>query len=157
MGSKTKIQITALAVLLLGSLSPLALLLNQPTWLARFSTLGTIPLPLVFDAPKGYQFWSNQYHLSITTMKDEVIEIPVTKELYQAFPRNTIIFNALAIPLVMIPIQDPLQWKPVAQYLFCPPKAPLINYLISPPVDVKKVKITITGAQKIWQEEVKCL
>lgn len=157
MGQKTQTKIIALLVLLLGGLSPLALLLNQPAWLARLSTLGTIPLPLVFDTPKGYQFWSNQYHLTLTTSENETIEIPITKELYRSFPKNTIVFNSVAIPLVMIPIQEPAQWKPVANYLFCQKPSPLIPYIVNKDITVKKVKILISGSSQSWQEEVKCL
>ena len=132
---------------------------NLPKLIALSQGSAVVPIPLVFDAPQGYQFWQNNYHASITFEGKRVIEIPIDRDLLDRFPKNVVVLNSLAIALAVSPILENNQWQNIARYSFCSPGT-LIKILLPKEEDkVIKVNLKITNMKnpdQVWVQEVKC-
>lgn len=113
----------AVIIILWGLSGVVALFSNQLPVLSFLQSTGSVPIPLVFDAPNGYEFWSTKFEYSLITTKQKWENIPFDKKTYLQFSRHSIIHNTILIPLAMSPVMDINSLMPTLNSIFCQSQA----------------------------------
>ncbi len=156
--SKTRLFVQIM-IILLGISGAFALFSNNLILLATLQNSGTVPIPLVFDAPQGYEFWSNDNIYSIQTNEEKFENLTFNKEVYQRFPRHSILHNSILIPLAMFPLFPEELNQKMGQKIFCNSTSwkyflPRDNH---PNEQIITFSLKINSKDKHWEMEIKCL
>lgn len=151
-------NIIMLAILILGFSGVLALSFNQLKLLARLQGTGTVPIPLVFDAPLGYEFWANTNHYEIITNIEKFDNLVFDRKAYQKFPTHSILHNSILIPITMFPVLPNSQNQMFMKSVFCDSN---LWHFFLPRIPFKEehvlfFKLKIVQKEKIWEINIPC-
>lgn len=152
-------KVSVILITILGLSGPCALFLNQLPLLAQIQGLGVVPIPLVFDAPQGFQFWSNQSSYLIKTNLRDLPDQNFNSKIYQQFPRHSIIHNSLLIPFAMFPLFPENYNQNIGKKIFCSSDWGRFFLPIDLKIDEKifSIKIKTHTETKNWEMEIQCL
>lgn len=147
-----------LLILFLGASGALALVSNQLSLLSKLQGLGTVPIPLVFDAPQGYEFWANTNTYEIITNYEKFSNLTFDQKTYQNFPTHSIVHNTILIPITMFPVLNENDSRRFLKKVFCSSDS-WHNFLPRKVKSSEKViffKLKIYSKKSSWEMEVAC-
>jgi apolipoprotein N-acyltransferase len=80
---------------------------------------GAAPLPLVFGAVNGYEYWAGEHALDVRLAGGERTRASLNRASFSALPGPHRMHMWLAMPFMVAPIAPPAVWKGMLEHALC--------------------------------------
>ena len=115
---------------------------------------GVSPLPLVFDSPDGFEYWSSEYEFTFLEQGRPPEIRKGTSEIFRNLSGPHLLKLAYLIPLAFSPHLPQGFWEPILSYGFCHPHRLGDAFQLIRPVHT--LQLTITQGDQKWIRVLTC-
>ena len=130
----------------------------------RLSALGVLsgasPLPLVFNAVNGVEYWAAEYEIEAQTQSGRTFKRTMTPELFAKMPGPHVVHMAYGIPFAIAPISPDPFWKIPLRYSFCRGGYMARTFEIPTQEEIRNVTIQMRskteGDPRTWNLQIQC-